>query len=405
MFPTLDRRIWILAAARLVVTAGFSVVMPFLAMHLVVEKHVPLLHIGILWTVVGATSASMQWVAGWASDRVGRRPLLVTAMAMRSVNLAAMGLAVGTDASLVVLGALCMVNGAMRAFYDPVASAVVASVAGSETRVAAFSLQRVGSSLGWAIGPFCATLLSDLPYSTLFYACAPLTLIAAAAVATIPEPPANAAPPKTSRKGVPNLRAARGDRTFKRFLLATAAFYLLQTQMYHIMSIYAAKTLDLDRAQVGTLFTINGILVVLFQLPAVRVIRSVGHKGSLVLGSLGYMVAYAGCGLAVGYLSLVLCVALITMSEIVAAPAQQSTAVFLAPRGKVAEYAGLLGLVQGAAQTAGPVIGTGLIALLSARSAWFALAGLGLLAALVYSIKRDPTDAGFSQTETNAVVR
>src|SRR6185436_13959801 len=31
-FPELDRRIWILAAARVIVTAGFAAVMPFLAM-------------------------------------------------------------------------------------------------------------------------------------------------------------------------------------------------------------------------------------------------------------------------------------------------------------------------------------------------------------------------------------
>jgi hypothetical protein len=37
----LDRRVWVLAVARLVVTAGYSMVMPFLAMHLAVERHVP----------------------------------------------------------------------------------------------------------------------------------------------------------------------------------------------------------------------------------------------------------------------------------------------------------------------------------------------------------------------------
>ena len=37
-FPALDRRIWILACARVIVTAGFAAVMPFLAMHLAVER-------------------------------------------------------------------------------------------------------------------------------------------------------------------------------------------------------------------------------------------------------------------------------------------------------------------------------------------------------------------------------
>jgi MFS family permease len=182
-----------------------------------------------------------------------------------------------------------------------------------------------------------------------------------------------------------------------RFLLATFVFYLLQTQMYHIMAIYAAKHLGLDRAHVGTLFTLNGILVVLIQLPAVRFIRFIGTRGALVIGSLGYFVAYSGCALATGYLSLLACVALVTLSEIVALPAQQTAITNMAPPDKVAGYAGLFGLVQGAAQTAGPVLGTFLLELLSPRGAWLLLAVLGLAAAGGYRARRGLRTQTFSE--------
>jgi MFS family permease len=155
--------------------------------------------------------------------------------------------------------------------------------------------------------------------------------------------------------------------------------------MYHIMAIYAAKHVGLDRAQVGTLFTLNGILVVLIQLPAVKYIRQVGTKGALVLGSIGYVVAYAGCGLATGYISLLACVALITLSEIIALPAQQTTVTSLAPSDKVAGYAGVFGFVQGAAQTAGPVMGSALLDITTPETTWFLLASIGVVAALGYA--------------------
>ena len=60
----------------------------------------------------------------------------------------------------------------------------------------------------------------------------------------------------------------------------------------------------------------------------------------------------------------------------------------MAPPEKVAGYAGLYGLVQGAAQTAGPVLGTFLIEFVSPRGAWQILAALGLVAALVYQQRR-----------------
>lgn len=381
-FPELDSRIWVLAVARLIVTAGFSAVMPFLAMHLAVDRGVPLMKIGLLWTVVGLCSASMQWVAGQVADRVGRRPVLLTAMLVRSVNLAAMGYAVGVEASFGAIAALCLVNGAMRAFYDPVASAVVASLASPDERVAAFSLHRVGSSLGWAAGPMAATLASGASYSLLFYVAAPVTLLAALAMARIPETRAPAAP--RPRLRLPDFSALRGDTVFLRFLAATFAFYLVQTQMYHIMSIYAARDLGLDRAQVATLFTLNGVLVVLIQLPAVRYIRHVGTRGALVVGSLGYFVGYAACGVATSYLPLLLCVAVITCCEIVAVPAQQSAVTGMAPPDKVAGYAGTFGLVQGAAQTVGPVLGSVMLELLAPTHAWFLLGMAGLAAAYGY---------------------
>jgi MFS family permease len=381
-FPALDRRIWILAAARVIVTAGFAAVMPFLAMHMVVARHVPVLTIGLLWTAVGICSSVTQVVSGQIADRIGRRRVMLAAMVVRSANLAALGWAVGAAASFPVIAALCLVNGAMRAFYDPAASAVVAALAAPDERVAAFSLHRVGSSIGWAAGPLTATLASAASYQTLFYVAAPLTLLAALAVATIPETrPVGPRPPLRLR--LPSIGSVH-DRVFTRFLAATFAFYLLQTQMYHIMAIYAAKHLGLDRAQVGTLFVLNGVLVVLIQLPAVRYIRHVGTRGALLLGALGYSIAYTGCAAANGYVPLLACVALVTLSEIVAAPAQQVTVTELAPPDQVSRYAGLFGFVQGAAQTAGPILGTFLIEFVSPQGAWLMLALIGLLAAWGY---------------------
>jgi MFS family permease len=171
------------------------------------------------------------------------------------------------------------------------------------------------------------------------------------------------------------------DRKFKRFLMATLPFFVLQTQMYHILPIYAAKHLGLDRTQVGSLFVINGVLVVLFQLAAVRFIHRVGTAGALMLGSLGYLLAYAGVGLASGYMTLFACVVLATLCEIVAVPAHQARITGLAPIDSVAGYVGMGGLVQGLAQTSGPIVGSCLIEIAPHGVGWILIGLLGLVAA------------------------
>lgn len=379
-FPSLDARLWLLAAARLVVTASFSAVMPFLAMHLAVDRGISILRIGVLWTIVGAVSAATQWVAGGIADRIGRRPVMLTGMLLRATNLVVLGWAIGVQASFFTIAWLCLANGVLRALYDPVASAVVASLATPEERVAAFSLHRVGSSIGWAAGPLTATLASSAAYSTLFYVCAPLNLLAAVAIWGIPETRPAKPRPKVRWD---ELLAFRSDPHFVRFLRGTFAFYLLQTQMYHLMSIYAAKDLGLDRAHVGTLYTLNGILVVLLQLPAVKFIQQLGTRGALVLGSLGFLGSYVACAFAIDYLSLLACFAFMTVSEIIAMPAQQAAVTAIAPPDKVSAYAGVFGLFQGAAQTIGPLVGTILLQV-THRWSWLILASLGALATLFY---------------------
>jgi MFS family permease len=381
VLPGLDRRIWTLTFVRFVVTAGFAVVMPFLAMHLAVDRHVPLLRIGALWAISSGVSAALQWVAGHLADRLGRQRVLVSGMVLRSINLALLGYAVGNHASFVVIGVLAVCNGALRAFYDPIAWAIVADVSPREDRVAAFSVHRIGSSLGWVAGPLFATIASDAQYGTMFYVCAPLTLLAPIAALFI----GNTEKVETRRAPGPfDALAFVSDPQFVRFLFATFAFFLLQTQMYHLLSVYAAKHIGLSRGQVGSLFTINAVLVVLLQLPTVRIIAYLGHVRTLVIGSVTYAAAFIACGLATGYAGLVTAVVLITLCEILTAPAQHARMTRLAPSDRLGGYSGAFGLFQGAAQALGPVLGVFLLEAVSPRGAWFALAFFGPIAAWLY---------------------
>jgi MFS family permease len=390
----LDRRVWVLAVARLVVTAGYSMVMPFLAMHLAVERQVPWVTVGLIWFVAGGCGAVAQWLAGELADRLGRRPLMLAAMFARALNLAAMGFAVAADrsglGSVLAIAVLTVMNAVLRGFFDPVAAAMVADLAPPELRVAAYSLQRVGINLGWAAGPAVATLAGNVPYATLFYASAPLTLVSAVAVAAIGESQASG-----ERRGftLAELLAFARDRILLRFLAATFAFFVLQVQLYQTASIYAASVLKLDRAQVGTMFTLNGALVVLLQLPAIQYIQRLGTRRALIAGTLGYAVSYAAVGLAVGQLTLLACIAAVTLAEIITSPAQQAAVTGLAPPGRTGAYTGLYGLCQVAGQSSGPLIGTTLLSSLPPRAAWFGLGLFGVIACLGYRSKRVGTKA------------
>jgi MFS family permease len=385
-FRALDRRVFILAAARLVVTLGFSAVLPYLGVTLHKERGVSLQAVGAIWTAAGLSGAAMQWVAGEITDRVGRRPVLISAMLIRTVNLAALGYQIIHQGPILSIAALVILNGILRAFFDPVASAMVADLSRGEHRVAAFSLQRIGVNIGWAMGTIAPALLpgGGLAYGYLFYVSAVITLLATGAASAIAETRATVATSVRPPFRLADVAAFRHDRRFMGFLLATFFFFLLQAQLYAPLSLYAADHLHMGIRSIRHLYLENGIIVIFLQLPAFYYIRRVGNQHVLVLGALAYAASYALCGLATREAHLVACVALVTLAEIISAPAQQTAATTMAPHGRIGAYAGLFGLAQAAGQSFGPLVGTSLLAGLPARLTWPLVAMFGVVSAVLY---------------------
>jgi MFS family permease len=379
----LDRRVAFLAVARMIVTAGYSMVMPFLAMYLAVDRvpRVPVVVVGLIWFAAGALGAVSQWIAGEIGDRIGRRPLMLAAIWLRAVNLVATGYAISTHAPIPLIALLIVANSVLRGFFDPVAGALVADLTPAPLRLAAYSLQRVGVNIGWAGGLSASALSAGTSYATLFYASAPLTVLAALALGRMVYPVGTSARRSFT---LTELLAFARDRHLLGFLASTVAFFVLQMQLYQTLSIYAGRVLGLGRRELGLVYALNGLIVTFLQLPAVSAIQRVGPGRAIVVGSIGYALSYAAVGLVHGQVGLMLCIAAVTLAEIVTAPAQQATVTHLAPDGRVGAYMGLYGLAQVVGQSTGPLVGTTALALLPPRSAWFALALFGVAAALGY---------------------
>lgn len=384
-FRALDRRIFVLAVARLIVTLGFAAVLPYLGVTLHQERGVSAHTVGLIWTVAGLAGASMQWVAGEIADRVGRRPVLLGAMVLRTLNLATLGYQMLHQGPVLAIAALVVLNGVLRAFFDPVASAMVADLASGESRIAAFSLQRIGVNIGWVAGTSTMGLTTffHLQFGHVFYASAVVTLLATVAASTITE--TDAAPRGAARPfRFADLAGYRHDRRFLVFLLGTFFFFLLQAQLYATLSLYAANHLHLGLVAISHLYTLNGAMVVLLQIPAFHYIRRAGTRRVLIIGACAYAASYALCGAATREGHLLLCVGAITIAEIISAPAQQAAATGMASAHRIGAYAGLFGLAQAAGQSLGPLVGTSLLDVLPDRLTWPLLALFGLAAALLY---------------------
>lgn len=350
-----------MAFARAVNTMGLSLVMSFLGIYIVETRGYPAVVYGVICL---AANLGQSWSNAWAgnlSDRIGRRPLITRALFVRSIFIAALGTQVMYDAPLWSLALNIIISSSLRGCFEPVAYALVSDVVTDDQRIAAFGLQRMGTNLGWAIGPALGgTLTLVVPYGAVFYFAAGGMVVAALVTMTIVDPvKASATTSTTNSAG--DLRAALGealaDPLVKLLLAGTFLCALLETQMFSTMSIYMTDVLHLAKHDVGLLYTINGIGVLCLQLPALAVIRRLGIATTLPWSSLIDALGFALIGVASGLPGGVVAMMTLTGAEVIFDPSHQTAIAEVADPKRRGRTFGVVGFAQTVGIALAPLCG------------------------------------------------
>lgn len=377
----LDRRVWQLTVARCVNTMGLSLVMSFLGIYVVETRDYPAWLYGAIALVANlGQSLSSAW-AGNLSDRIGRRPLITTALFVRSGVIALMGTQILLDAPLWSLALNMLVSSMLRGCFEPVAYALVADVVTEDQRISAFGLQRMGTNLGWAIGPALGGVLTlAVPYGVVFYVAAAGMIAAGAMTLGIADPVARSARPAAARGALrAALREAARDPLLRLLLAGTFLSALLQTQMFSTFGIYMTDELGLSKADVGLLYTLNGGVVLVLQVPALELLRRIGIGRALpwasLIDTIGFALIGAGSGFAGGALAMIT----LTCGEVLFNPAHQTAVAESADPARRGRAYGIVAFVQMVGIAAAPLLGGSLLDTIGDRHAamWLAIASIG----------------------------
>jgi MFS family permease len=377
-----------MAFARCINTMGLSLVMSFLGIYVVDTRGYPAWVYGVIALASNlGQSLSSAW-AGNLSDRVGRKPLITTALFVRSFFIALLGTQIVLDAPLWSLAANMMITSTLRGCFEPVAYALVADVVTEDQRVAAFGLQRMGVNLGWTVGPALGGVLTIvIPYGYIFFI-AGAGMIAAAIVASRVEDPIKHSALPTKRDDLLGaLREAAGDARMRLLLAGTFLSALLATQMFSTLGIYMTDGLGLTKADVGLLYAINGAGVLVLQIPALRMIHRFGIAQALPWSSLFHALAFSLIGAATGFAGTAFAMIAITACEVVFNPAHQTAVAEVAdPRRRGRAY-GVVAFVQMVGIAIAPLIGGVLLDTIGSHhmAMWVTIGAFGLAQTLCFS--------------------
>ncbi len=373
-----------MAFARAITTMGLSQVMSFLGIYVVETRGYPAWSYGLIALIANlGQSLSNAW-AGSLSDRIGRRPLITTSLFARSVVVALIGVQILLDAPLWTLAVNMIANATLRGCFEPVAYALVGDVARDDQRVSAFGIQRMGTNLGWAVGPALGGVLTlVIPYGAVFLIAGAATALAGVVTLRITDParPRPAASRTTSDTALrATLRSGMRHPALRLLLLGTFLCALLETQMFSTLSIYATTRLALTKADVGLVYSINGIGVLVLQMPVLALIRRLGIGRVLPWASLIDALGFALIGLASGFTGIALAMFTLTCAEVLFDPAQQTAIAEMADPANRGRTFGVVGFASMLGIALAPLVGGVLFDTIGTHrvAMWLAIAAFGI---------------------------
>ena len=369
----LPRPAWILFLGTFINKFGAFVV-PFLTLHLTREGY-SLGDAGLAIGAYGAGTLIASALGGHLADSIGRRKTIVLSMFSAAITMMLLSQARGLPAIIVLTG----LAGLTGELYRPASSALLADLVPAGQRVMAYSAYRMAFNAGWAFGPATAGFLAEHGYFWLFVGdAATSALFGLVAVFALPRG-VRRQPNGTGWSDA--LKVLGADRKFHQLLCAAFVIGLVFFQMTSTFGLHVTQ-LGFSPAVYGAIISMNGMLVVLCELPLIAFIRRFPARRVMATGYALVGIGFALNAFAHTIPALVGMMAIVTFGEMMTIPVSVAYIADLAPPQMRGRYMGANGLVWAAALVIGPGLGMKMFAL-GPAALWLSCGALGLLAATI----------------------
>ncbi|MEU2425188.1 MFS transporter [Streptomyces sp. NPDC007851] len=394
----LPREFWWLWTSTLVNRLG-AFVATYMALYLTLDRGYSASYAGLVVSLHGLGGVVSSLGSGVMADRLGRRPTLLVAQGSTAGAVALLGFVQDPVAIAAVAFLVGMASNASR----PAVQAMMADIVRPEDRVRAFSLNYWAINLGFAVSSAGAGFVAEVSYRAGFLVEAGMTALCAVLVfLKLPE-----SRPQRTVKEADEVSLGTVLRDGRYMAVVGLSFLVaLVFQQGSVGLPVAMGEAGFTPADYGLAIAVNGVLIVVLQIPVTRVIEHRDARSLLVVSSLlaGYgfgLTAFAG---SVGVFALTVCVW--TLAEIVNAPTQTGLVVRLSPTHGRGRYQGMYTLSWSAAALIAPLMSGVVIDRFGAEWLWGLCAVVGTGAAAGYGLlmRRLPEEhASVTKlTDTNA---
>ncbi|MFG1449821.1 MAG: MFS transporter [Thermoplasmataceae archaeon] len=355
--PLVNTYVRVVSITQLIRTLGRSVVWIFVPIYLSEVRGVPFFDVGLIFFATAMLSLPFSLYGGNLIDKVGRRFAAIITPPMMAVILLIEGIVVARNLSIIILIATFLLFEPIASIQGIVDNVIITEETPESQRNDAFSIIRIAANIGFSFGPAIGGFLSYINFSLVFFIPMFITIIEWFIFVKYIR----------NRKQFTVSQERRltefptGDRLFLIISLIIASSFFVAGQWGTTLTLFWSSVDHITNREIGLLYTVNGIIVVLFQVPINWLFVKVRDHIRIAAGVMIYSISFFLLIFSNNFLFLVSDVILITMAENIISPVIYTVIGKMAPEGKKGQYFGAFQLIVSFIQPIAPVMGTFLL--------------------------------------------
>ncbi len=355
--PLVNIYVRVVSITQLIRTLGRSVVWIFVPIYLSEVRGVPFFDVGLIFFATAILSLPFSLYGGNLIDKVGRRFAAIITPPMMAIILLIEGIVVAKNLSIIILIATFLLFEPIASVQGIVDNVIITEETPESERNNAFSIIRIAANIGFSFGPAIGGFLSFINFSLVFFVPMFITIIEWFIFVKYIR----------NRKQFNVSQERRltdfptGDRLFLIISLIIASSFFVAGQWGTTLTLFWSSVDHITNREIGLLYTVNGIIVVLFQVPINWLFVKVRDHIRIAAGVMIYSISFFLLIFSSNFLFLVADVILITMAENIISPVIYTVIGKMAPEGKKGQYFGAFQLIVSFIQPVAPVMGTFLL--------------------------------------------
>jgi len=341
---------------------------------------------GLLLGFATVIMAIIQYYSGIFTDKIGRRLILVYSQIPAVALYLLIYYAIAVPHYFVLLLLSWYGTIVVNSVQYPAVQASVADITAIPDRLSGYTIMRIMANLGIAVGPLLGAYLATYGLQYIFLISALATVVEIAMLYYMMKEtyfPKMHAPLMKGDIG----RAYRGDRFFLLFIVIGIFLGFFMRQRGSSLTVYSIAIENLPFMYLGYIWALNGFLVVLIQIPILRLMTNVGNP--MLWRGIGTLFYAVGFLVLINYPTLEILLIFMTVStfgEDMLSPTTQSIITTIAPENMRGSYIGVYNLFISIGSFSGALIGLWLLSVLRNLTAtyWIIIAVGSIATALMY---------------------